>query len=144
MSPFPVSACLPFTALSPYFLRGRAAERSPSPPGLPPAAAFPLCHGWVPDLPQPPHQCLEERLRRGRAGPASMPPGISGASLLPFHCFLAVWHETALGTCFLILHSLDSSRPSPLPSPTVQSVSWLGLRISGVGRLGPCWVFFIQ
>lgn len=40
--PFPVSACVPIPALSSQFCHGRAAERGPSLPGLPPAASFPL------------------------------------------------------------------------------------------------------
>lgn len=45
--------------------------RSPSSSLLPS-----LSLGWVPDLPQPPYQCLHERLRtRDRADPASMPSG---------------------------------------------------------------------
>lgn len=78
LSPFPGSTCLPVPALSSHFLHGKAAERGPPPPDLPSAASFPLSHGWVPDLPQPPHQCLHERLRtREKADSASMPSGTS-------------------------------------------------------------------
>lgn len=121
LSPFPGSACLPVPALSSHFLHGRAAERGPSPPDLPSAASFPLSHGWVPDLPQPPHQCLHERLRtREKADPDSMP---SGTSLLPSHCFLAVWHRTAFGT--ELWHSSHPRLLNPSRCPALLSrVSW--------------------
>lgn len=113
--------------------------RSPSSSLLPS-----LSHEWVPDLPQPPYQCLHERLRtRDRSGPASMPSVSYGTSEL-LRC-PSVFPSSVARNCTwnLVLVFFTSKTLKPLPLPSLSRVS-PGPENKWGGKTGAMLGFFIQ
>lgn len=64
-----MSACLPFPTLSSHFLCGRVTERSPSPPGLLPAALFPS-QPWMGPRPTSASSMSSGEVEKGQSWPS--------------------------------------------------------------------------